>query len=733
MSLGDVYFVLFRHKWKILVFSAMGFLAAATLYHFFPPAYQSEAEIYIRYVEEGKPLSSPGNNANAMSPDGGGESIIQTEVQILQSLDVAMAAAQNIGADKILAKVGGGSDSNKAAGFIKNNLTIESLPGTSVIKITFRHPDPQIVRPVLNEIIDSYNKKQAQMHEGGVVINGFLVQETNRLRTELSQTEEALQKAKNRAGVISVDEAKTGYEQQISEIQKELFTAQADLAGHEGLLKETTGVSPSASQTTPEATNAEAQIPSAITDQYEDVCTRLELLKKQEQEFLLQYTEESVPVQGVREQITQNEALKKTLEREEPRLAELNAVLPTTIVQGDHSPFNAADELAQIAALKAKINVLNSQLAQVQTQALALDPVAATIAELDRKKQSEEADFESFSRNLAQSRIDEELGEGIAPLQSPSPPVRERPKFFNKLVLAVSFAGLACGLALAFFIELFWDRSLKRPADIETKLQLPLFITIPDMAKNGHRRLLKATRRDLPPLKGPDTGKKNAPEETAVVPWNRNHPLRRFCDGLRNRLIVYFEVKKLTRNPKLVAITSCGKRAGVSSIAAGLSASLSETGDGNVLLVSISGDHGATQQFHKGESGCSLDVALEADTKKSALIQGNLYVVTERADDEKLLSALPKRLTDLMPRLKASDFDYIIFDLPPVTQTSVTPRLSGLMDMVLLVIESEKTNQDIVKKVTHLLAESKANVSIVLNKTRTYVPVKLSQELLDDV
>jgi Mrp family chromosome partitioning ATPase len=182
-----------------------------------------------------------------------------------------------------------------------------------------------------------------------------------------------------------------------------------------------------------------------------------------------------------------------------------------------------------------------------------------------------------------------------------------------------------------------------------------------------------------------------------------------------------------------VAVTSCGKQAGVSSIAAGLSASLSETGGGNVLLVSISGDHGGTQQFHKGESNCSLDVALEADTKKSALIQGNLYVVTERADDEKLLSALPKRLTDLMPRLKASDYDYIIFDLPPVTQTSVTPRLSGLMDMVLLVIESEKTNQDIVKRVTHLLAESKANVSIVLNKTRTYVPAKLSPELLDDV
>src|ERR1700722_6981793 len=146
MSLGDIYFVLFRHKWKILVFSAKGFLAALALYLFSPPAYQSETELYIRYVAEGKPLSSPGNDANTMSPDERGDSIMQTEVAILQSLDVVSAVVQDIGADKILAKYGGGSDTNRAAYLIEKNLTIESLPGASMIQITFRHPDPEIVQ-----------------------------------------------------------------------------------------------------------------------------------------------------------------------------------------------------------------------------------------------------------------------------------------------------------------------------------------------------------------------------------------------------------------------------------------------------------------------------------------------------------------------------------------------------------------------------------------------------------
>ena len=84
-----------------------------------------------------------------------------------------------------------------------------------------------------------------------------------------------------------------------------------------------------------------------------------------------------------------------------------------------------------------------------------------------------------------------------------------------------------------------------------------------------------------------------------------------------------------------------------------------------------------------------------------------------------------------MPKLKASEYDYIIFDMQPVKQTSATARLSGLMDMVLLVIESGKTQQEVVKRVIKLLAESKATVSTVLNKSRNYIPAMLHQEFLN--
>lgn len=54
------------------------------------------------------------------------------------------------------------------------------------------------------------------------------------------------------------------------------------------------------------------------------------------------------------------------------------------------------------------------------------------------------------------------------------------------------------------------------------------------------------------------------------------------------------------------------------------------------------------------------------------------------------------------------------------------------MDMVLMVIESEKTDRDAVQRANKILVESGATVSAVLNKTRKYVPTSLHQGNLGD-
>ena len=100
----------------------------------------------------------------------------------------------------------------------------------------------------------------------------------------------------------------------------------------------------------------------------------------------------------------------------------------------------------------------------------------------------------------------------------------------------------------------------------------------------------------------------------------------------------------------------------------------------------------------------------------------NLYLAVATAPDAPQAQIIPKRFYDLMPHLKASDFDYIIFDMPSLGQTSITPAMAGFMDKVLIVVEAEKSNRDFLKRAYTELLACRANASVILNKARSYVP-----------
>src|SRR5208283_1665215 len=140
MTVGDIYYILFRHKWKIIFLSLAGILGAVGFYFLKPPPYQSQAELLIQYVPEGGELSLAGSEQKVLVPDTRGNDIINSEIQILTSLDLAEQAVTNIGAANILAGAGGGNTAIAAAALVRNNLRAEPVDDrSSVIVVTFKH------------------------------------------------------------------------------------------------------------------------------------------------------------------------------------------------------------------------------------------------------------------------------------------------------------------------------------------------------------------------------------------------------------------------------------------------------------------------------------------------------------------------------------------------------------------------------------------------------------------
>ncbi len=97
LTLDDVYYVLFKHKWKIITCSTAGLLGAVALVAFRPPIYESEAKLFIRYVLDSK-SPSPTPDGSRMISSYDGQTVINSEIEILNSLDLAEQVVDTIGA-----------------------------------------------------------------------------------------------------------------------------------------------------------------------------------------------------------------------------------------------------------------------------------------------------------------------------------------------------------------------------------------------------------------------------------------------------------------------------------------------------------------------------------------------------------------------------------------------------------------------------------------------------------
>ena len=328
--------------------------------------------------------------------------------------------------------------------------------------------------------------------------------------------------------------------------------------------------------------------------------------------------------------------------------------------------------------------------------------------------------YKYFAASLEKARIDEALDPSkmpnISAVQRPSPPALDT-KTRDKIALLLAGGGIALGLAFALLRGLMLNQTVERPLELETRLHIPLMLSIPySRALNGGSPSSQNGSRANPGASA------ITPRRAKVAPWEPGHFMRPYCDAIRDRLGLYFELNHLTHKPKLVGVASFSEAAGASSLAAGLAASLSETNDGKVLLVDANLGPEDVHEFFKGKPAYSLSAALKPQGAIASAAD-NLYLATVGSANNVGPAQLGlKKFFDMMPNLKASDFDYIIFDMPRLSQTSPTWGMAAFMDKFLLVVEAEGDNRDLIKRGYGKLVAERDNVAVVVNKSRSYGP-----------
>ena len=146
-----------------------------------------------------------------------------------------------------------------------------------------------------------------------------------------------------------------------------------------------------------------------------------------------------------------------------------------------------------------------------------------------------------------------------------------------------------------------------------------------------------------------------------------------------------------------------------------------------MLLVDVNLGPEEVHPFFKGKPAYPLNKALKPSSSITSAAD-NLYLATVGSPNAGPAQLGLKKFFDMMPNLKASDFDYIIFDMPPLEQTSPTWGMAAFMDKLLLVVEAEKNTREVIRRSYGKLIAERNNVAVVVNKTRSYVPKWLDSE-----
>jgi uncharacterized protein involved in exopolysaccharide biosynthesis/Mrp family chromosome partitioning ATPase len=664
VKVDDIFFALFKRKRTIIICAAVGIIAAAVYYFLFPPAYESQAKLLVRYVLDRSAIDSI-DGTKPMFPSGNdSDRVIGAEIEILTSWDLAMQVAQAVGPKRLLAPApvpdpvkhvveaiglkqlllpsGASASETDAASSIVSGLKVLSNKGSNIILVSYKNRSPELATLVLQELLSRYFVKHLEVHRS-VGAFDFVTQQTDQVRTRLNQTEDALKLLRDKTGIVSPKKGSEALTTEAAKTREQLDAAEEELAEHQALANRRT-------ESGSKGWKANSQT-------------------------------------------------------------------------SDKSPLT---ERSRVAGTEAKVALLKSRLADIHQRAKQLSELTPQMEELERKRELDETNYKYFAESLEKARVDEALDPSKMPnisiVQRPSPPVLETTTRFKK-TLSLAGGGLALGLALALLRGLVLNQTVGRPLELETRLEIPLMLSIPySNSRNGHLR--------LPSNGAPANPRALAakPHHSNLAPWEAGHFMRPYCDAIRDRLGLYFELNKLTHKPKLVGITSLSEKAGASTLAAGLAASLSESDEGKVLLVDVSLGPEQVHPFFKGKPAYPLTAALKPQTEIASASE-NLYLATVDSSTTGGLAQIGlKKFFDMMPNMKASDFDYIIFDMPPLHQTSPTWGMAAFMDKLLLVVEAEKNNRDVIKRGYRKLVAERDNVAVLINKARSYIPKSLDAQ-----
>ena len=561
---------------------------------------------------------------------------------------------------------------SRAVSALLGRLQIVAGRNSRVVTVRFSSVDPRVAADVANSLARLYVERDMEFrYTSSRDASQWLQQRIAEQRQELERTERSLQRYREEHGAAAIEDRQNIIVRELENLHAAATDATLARIESEARYRDL-----QAAQADPVAV---ARFPDVLRNSF--------------------IQEQKLTVDNLR--------------RERARLAEELGPRHPDMVSIESSIRGAEERLrnevdAVVDSLRMEFRVAASQEEQLvaeltaQTgEALALDRTGIEYGVMRREAESSRHLYETLLQRAAETGVTGELETSniriIDEAETPLRPVRPR----RQLVLLFGlFGGALVALGLVGFLEYVDDR-IKTPEDIKDHLDMPFLGMVPYVAAGGDGK------------DGGQTGKRRLD-----VLVGRGAPAN-FLESIRSvRTSLLFSSAE--EGCRMVLVTSTAPSEGKSCVSANLAISLAHLGMRTLL---VDADLRRPQQHrHFGqaaEPGLSNLIVNEAKT--SAVVRKtrvpNLSLITAGATPPNPSELLGSgRFARLMEPL-GENFDWIVFDTPPVMPIADSLVAAKVVGSVLFVVGSDTTSRRVAKDALEQLAHSGARVvGAVLNK-----------------
>jgi polysaccharide biosynthesis transport protein len=553
----------------------------------------------------------------------------------------------------------------------RRGLSIQVVPRTRVIEISYMQRDPRLAAEISNTLVKTFIEENFRTkYESTSQTADWLSKELSDLQLKVQTSEEKLVRYQKEKGIVGIDEKQNIVTSKLDELNKELTEAQADRIQKESNYQ-----------------LAQSGDPSAFAKLSSE--NLIEKLQAEQAELENQYARATTEFGSAYPQVIE---LKNQLKQVQASITTENNRLLAKV----RDEYRAAEQREKL---------LSAALAEQKQEANQLNESAIEYTALKRDADSNRQLYESLLQRLKEASVTAGLRSSNIRVVDVAqiPIVPSKPNVPGNIALGF-LLGIVGGFALALLQENL-DTTVLNLEELSAITSLPALGTIPlQVGGNNRRRLGSGAANEVPQVSVPITCLR--PKSEVAESYR----------ALRTSILL----SSFGAPPKVILITSALPQEGKTTVSSNSAMVLAQKG-GRVLLVDADMRRSGVSKALGIRSNRGLSTVLSGvDKVEDSLVPfpqlPNLLILPAGPVPPNPVELLGSNVMKDYISQWRNEFDHIIIDTPPCLSVTDSVVLSVDADRVILVARSGQTPKAALRRASELLQQVNARVmGVVLN------------------